>query len=251
MKNLSNRTGRPKKIIFNKQSTEETLKLIFYYHDNYNPHSQIRYKDIWEHFEELFNNGNYEYKTSYDFWKRSGREGRELVDKVNDHLKTKSLVSIANNIDMINFKEIIEKYGAHNKDILWENLKPYEKHIIQLSNSVEKIKNENENMIKQNNELKVQLNESKEMVGNLQQLIFSLFVYSNKDNELYNLLNTGKSKSKVIDLALEKTFESPLAFINEMLSKSFIPSDSLKDSLTTNNVYEFTPKSKPEKEYDL
>ena len=248
---MSNRIGRPKKIIYNKQSLEELLNLIFYYHDNHNPHSLVRYKNIWEHFDELYNNGKYEYKTSYDFWKRSGREGRELVDKVNDHLKTKSLVSIANNTDMIKFKEIIEKYGAHNKDILWENLKPYEKHILQLSNSLEKMKIENENMIKQNNELKVQLKESMDKVDDLQQLVFSLFVYSNKDNELYNLLNTGRSKSKVIDLALEKTFESPLAFINEMISKAFIPSDSLKDSVTSNNVYEFTPKSKPENEYDL
>lgn len=251
MKKLNNQVGRPKKININDQTKEKILNLIFYYHSNYNPYPEIRYKNIWEYFKELYKSGDFEYETSYDFWKRLGREGRDLVDKVNTHLNSNKLISNTKNIDMINFKELIEKYGSHNKEILWENIKPYEKHLTQLTLTIDKIQKENHKITEHNEYLKLQLKESKKLVDNLQNLLFSLFAYSNKDNELYNLLNSGQSKSKVINLALEETFENPMAFFNEMVSKSFNTPLPLADVNQKNNLYEFTPNHKNEKEYDL
>lgn len=43
-----------------------------------------------------------------------------------------------------------------------------------------------------------------------------MFTYSNKENELANMLNTGNSKSKIINLALQDTFENPTSFIQEL-----------------------------------
>ncbi|MHA2896103.1 hypothetical protein ACXZ62_28335, partial [Bacillus cereus] len=78
-----------------------------------------------------------------------------------------------------------------------------------------------------------------------------MFTYSNKENELINMLNTGNSKSQIINLALQDTFENPTSFIQELEKhldyqsvKSSIPSKIIPlHSNSTNKVN--TP------EYDL
>lgn len=227
------------------------LSMLFYYNDNFNSHAEIRYKNVWEYFEGLYARGEFEYKTSYDFWKRTGREGRELVDKVNQHLKSNNLVSKTNNIDVLNIKEVIDKYGVNNKEILWENLKPYDNHLSQLFSRIEKLQVENDKLGSINTLLENQLKEQQKKVDKLQVLLFSLFTYSNKDNELYNLINTGQTKSKIIDLALAKTFENPIAFFEEMIRKPLNLQNFNEASLDKNNLYNFPTSIKQKNEYDL
>lgn len=217
---MTNSPGRPKKYDVDLDNKEQLLLFIKDYNKKHNPYPQIKYKLIWEYALSQFNKNLFPFETSYDFWKRKGRIGRELVDIINSIEQKKVYISKTNNIDLINIKDLIEKFGGKHKDILWENLEPYDRHISYFIKKINNLQDEN-TVLKQDVQRKEEtikkLNDSN---NKLQKLVYSLFIYSNKENELVNLINTGQSKSELINLALEKTFEDPHSFFLELTKKS-------------------------------
>src|SRR5699024_12496064 len=118
-----------------------------------------------------------------------------------------------------------------NKDILWDNIEPYDKHINGFIEKINKLENEN---IKLNKELLQNKNNLKKLNDTnkkLQNLLLSMFTYSNKENELANVINTGESKLSLINMALEDTVENTEAFLLELTKDTH--STRLHDSKRT------------------
>lgn len=230
---MSKSPGRPKKYKVDSNLEKKIIDLIREYNNNHNPHSTIKYKHIWEYSLRLYEQNLFSIKTSYDFWKRKGRPGRELVDTVNALQNKKIYISKTERIDLIDLKDLIAKYGGKNKDILWDNIEPYDQHINGFIERINKLENENIKLNKellQNEDALRKLNETN---NKLQNLLLSMFTYSNKENELANMINTGQSKSPLINMALENTFENPEAFVLELTN----PTDrnQMHDSKNTKN----------------
>lgn len=205
----------PKKKEYDKKVIKE---LILSFNKDSNHKGIIKYVDIYEYSQKMFAEDKFPYNTSYDFWKREGRIGRELVDDYNK-VKTKNLISTDNKqIDIVDVADVLEKMVSDEKVKLQlgKYLLPLEKQIrkfaIQLESKNHKIQ-ELENDVRDLNIIKEQLTNQ---VNILQESLYKMFLYSNSDNELTNLINTGKSKSYPVNKALEEAFGSPMDFFMEM-----------------------------------
>lgn len=213
---MCNKKGRPKKYDFSDHDKNLLLDFIKHYNKNLNSHHVIKYKSIWEFSLGEYEKGNFPYKTSYDFWKRKGRLGRVLVDSFNKILKEQYALSSKDQLDSVNIKKIIEQFGGNNKNILWDNLQPFDNHVKKLSEQINHLDmkfNKGQNHIEELNTMIDQLSTENEK---LQNMILSFFTYSNRNNELENLISTEQSKSEIINLALEETFENPKSFFDEL-----------------------------------
>ncbi|WP_219376030.1 hypothetical protein [Bacillus mycoides] len=233
--------GRPKKYAFTEELKQELLNLIREYNKNYNPYPQIKYKHIWEYATTLYEQDKFPVKTSYDFWKKKDRLGRQLIDKVNVLQSQKVSISQSIELDLINIKELIDRYGGKNKDLLWEYLEPYDRHLYNIVHKIKRLEEENNRLRDKLNTKDLTIQTLKDQNHKIQKLLFAMFTYSNKENELLNMINTGDSKSKVINLALEDTFETPLAFIQELVKHVEYP--TIADTNSSKIVSLHTRKS--------
>lgn len=249
---MSKKAGRPKKYKLDLDQKEQILSLIKDYNINHNPYPTIKYKHIWEYSLKLNDQNIFPYKTSYDFWKRKDRLGRQLVDIVNSIEQKKVYISKSNNIDLIDIKELINKYGGKNKDILWDYLEPYDRHINSFIDKIGNIEEKNQKIVKQLDQQNDTIQNLTEKNEKLQKLVFSMFINSNKENELINLMNTGQSKSTIINIALEETFETPHSFINELTKQLHSSTMLINDNIQSNsNVVNLNRKKYKDPEYDL
>lgn len=255
MTRIVNHKGRPRKYNFTEENLEELTKFIKDYNKSYNPYPEIRYKAIWEFALHQYTNNNFQFETSYDFWKRKGRVGRKLVDSTNEVLRAKYITPLEDSIDMIHIQRLIENYGGNYKELLWDNLEPINTQINQYLKKIASLEDrysKEKHIVDKQRKIIEDLTIKNEK---LQNFSLSLFTYSNKNNELVNLLNTGQSKSKIINIALEETFENPLSFIEELSNHHRTESVELKNNNQNSNVVSLPLKnlnikdSKPE--YDL
>nr|EEK65573.1 hypothetical protein bcere0006_42120 [Bacillus wiedmannii] len=192
------------------------MYLLKVYNQDHNPYPQIKYKHIWEHATTLYEQGKFPIKTSYDFWKKKDRIGRQLVDTVNTIQSQKVSISQSIELDLINIKELIDKYGGKNKELLWEYLEPYDRHLYNIATKIKQLENKNDRLQNELNNQNSTIQLLKNQNYRIQKSLLAMFTYSNKENELANMLNTGNSKSKIINLALQDTFENPTSFIQEL-----------------------------------
>ncbi|WP_242307557.1 hypothetical protein [Bacillus cereus group sp. BfR-BA-01331] len=214
--NLNKGPGRPKKYALTEELKQKLLNLIREYDEEYNPYPKIKYKLIWEYATALYEQGKFPINTSYDFWKKKNRIGRQLVDTVNTLQTQKLAISQSVELDLINIKELIDRYGGRNKDVLWEYLEPYDRHLYTIANKIQQLEEENDKLRDKLNEQDLTIQTLKNKNYRIQKSLLAMFTYSNKENELVNMMNTGNSKSKLINLALQDTFENPTAFIQEL-----------------------------------
>ncbi|WP_242281465.1 hypothetical protein [Bacillus cereus group sp. BfR-BA-01454] len=243
--------GRPKKYEVNEELKQEILYLLRIYNQNHNPYPQIKYKHIWEYATNLYKQGEFSIKTSYDFWKKKDRIGRQLVDTVNTIQSQKVSISQSIELDLIDIKELIDKYGGKNKELLWEYLEPYDKHLYNIASKIKQLEDKNNKFQNKLNKQELTIQTLKQKNYRIQKSLLAIFTYSNKENELVNMLNTGNSKSKIINLALQDTFENPTSFIQELEKHLDYPAVK---HLNLSKVIPLHPNNKNQEnnpEYDL
>lgn len=213
---MSKKRG-PKNII-NDSNINELKELIIEFDEHSNIKSKISAKDLSEYIQMISVNRELNFKPpSYSWWKTSGKK---YIDEYNK-IKTQTIrISETEQVDMLDLMDTIEKHGGANKEMLKKLISPTHQIIINLEEKVIYLEKKVES-------LNEELNETKTMNRNLnatneksQELIFSLFSVSQQaDSGLNNLLNLGKTKSEVVNLSLQKTFDDPVAFIREMKNK--------------------------------
>ncbi|MBP1970507.1 hypothetical protein J2Z83_002628 [Virgibacillus natechei] len=187
-------------------------KLIVEYQKNKSPNSLVKPIDMYHYALEEYKNGLFPYKLSHDYWKRSYRRGRQLIDEFNTVKKRSYQISELDNIDIVDVQDLIDKY-ANNPEELSKYLVPMEKQLRALLDVIQEkdIKIVNLTSAKQKNN--DSLSKEKAKSDKLQTLLYQLFSYSGSGFKLDNLLNTGTSRTKRVENAFEKAFDDPTEFL--------------------------------------
>jgi len=161
--------------------------------------------------------------------------------------KKKIWLSKSKHLDIVDILNVLDKYGGNHKKVLIQHLSPLHDHINRFINEINHLEEKNvhfQTALEKKHQENVEL---KAKVTKLQTVMMSMFTYINGNNELENMLNTGSSKSHIINLSLEETFGSPLVFVEELINNS-------RNKLTQkeNNKIGFLHNHKPiEPEFEL
>jgi uncharacterized coiled-coil protein SlyX len=243
------------KPIISSSAIEIKLKeLLIEFDEKHNMRSKIAYKDFSEYIQSLSEKKMINLKPpSYSWWKT---KGKYLIDDYNKVKVQTIRVGETEQIDTADLMDAIEKYGGSNKDILRKLIIPTDRIVKRLE---ERVLSQEEKIKILNKELSEKVKRIKQIVDEnekLQQLILSLFSYTQKsDSGLHNLLNTGKTKSNEVNLSLEKTFGDPLAYFNQLKNKLKFTTPNL---VRENNILQFPSddpsertKQTSEEDYDF
>lgn len=85
-----------------------------------------------------------------------------------------------------------------------------------IASKIKQLEDKNNKLQNKLNKQELTIQSLKQKNYRIQKSLLAMFTYSNKENELVNMLNTGNSKSHIINLALHDTFENPISFIQEL-----------------------------------
>lgn len=174
----------------------------------------IKYSKVNAFSNKLFESGELKHKLSEDFWRKKNRQGCQVIDSINELYvntlnKSKTIEYVDNNnITIINTEELVEemlKQPKIDKRLLINKLKineGYAKKFLKANKVIVKLQGTNL-------ELESKLKQKEETIEVLESALFSFFNKSRTDEILVDLLNTGKTRSKLVDYFFEKMFNSP------------------------------------------
>lgn len=234
--------ARTPKIDINIDIIKETISK-FSKEENIN--TLIRPIDMFKYCESEFENGNFPYKLTYDFWKRKGRTGKILIDEFNEVISNSYEISSSKAYDIVNVQDVINKYGSSGDiEKLQTFLVPLEKQIRSLVKEVSDLTQKdtkNQEIINSKDEI---IKSEKEKNEKLQNLLLQLFSYSSSGIALDNLLNTGSTKTKKVENALKNAFSTSDDFMNLFKDKTPVATHSDK-------IVSIKPNIETEDDWDL
>lgn len=205
MSNLGNR-GRPVKK-YNQDEIENIVKLC---KKELGIIGLIKYSVIYKFALELFNDGKISYQLSEDFWRKPNRQGTLALQAINEiiedtvHAGESEVTKTISTFDAVNklyTGKVKDKKELINKLTLNEvKAKQYIRKNSQLESKVKKLQNEVLDLKEQREQLKAKVDE-------LQNVLFKFMEYSKmKDFPVENIFNTGKTRTKPVDLILKSMF---------------------------------------------
>lgn len=209
MSKMKKNRGRPS----TKYDEQEIYAVINHYRKNICPHGDIKYLQLYRYHLKLHNEHPEICSRIYseDFWRKKGQPGREAIENANK-IRTVTLVDANNNKkDIPNVADVVDKYSTEPERLI--------KHLQPIENELRRSIQKERELKKKNEDLKIKLEEERknkrklrEQTELLQESIFKLFHYSDKDGTpLENLLDLN-NKNKRIENALEEAFSSPQRF---------------------------------------
>lgn len=167
MNYLSEKTvGRNKKL-----SEIEVINIIEKFRNEVQPQGVISYSDIFNFAQSLYEKGEVAESTSLSYWRKTGRLGRELVDRANEAFSEKFSVPIGDEKVNNNVFVIFEKYQHDSKKLLRHLSVNERKHL----NEIERLTKEKEqiNLIYESEKTKRKSLE--ENCKNLQAIVFKTY----------------------------------------------------------------------------
>lgn len=230
---MSKNAGRKTKL-----TEDEVKELIYLFKKEKNIHGKVGYKEMYLFNLELVQQGKYKKSVGEDFWRKTGRLGRKMIDLTNEAFSNK-LSSSTNMSDFIpNFTEIINKHYDNKEELIKEMVlieRKFYQNVKKRKLLEEKVKY-----------YQSKFEKTEERLDYIQELLFKLLRYSsNKKVPLVNLLDTKeKSQTLIVKKALEGIFSNPADFYNwynEKLSESLTIKDNilpLKNKKTLADEYE-------------
>lgn len=208
------KAGSPRKL-----SDEQVHYIVQRYIAKERRQGLIKYKDVFEFQNRLFENGEIPNKTEEDFWRKAGRPGRLKIDEANRFVKDTVLTSKKERTIL----DLIDKIRKLKNDpkAITALLKSLEDDVHSL---IEKEKQLREKLDKTNQllfEEKVKNKSLEEHNQKLQNLIYQLFDYcAHKENDIVNLMTTGKSRDPRVNEALKNAFSDPKSYFETMKEKN-------------------------------
>ncbi|MGG0412272.1 hypothetical protein [Peribacillus simplex] len=194
---------------------ENIDNIIFQYLQLHKSSGLLKYMNLYRFSKELYEKGETSHHFSEDFWRKTGRQGKEAIDRANEVLEhTVSLSKqedekVVDSIDAINKffqgkeanKEKLNGALLINETKLKKYIQRNKKITTDLVNRDKKITLLNE----ENQILRQRLTEYEE-------LFFQwLDASSHEDTPLINIITTGKTRSKVVQQLFETMFnENPV-----------------------------------------
>lgn len=230
---MSKNAGRKTKL-----TEDEVKELIYLFKKEKNIHGKVGYKEMYLFNLELVQQGKYKKSVGEDFWRKTGRLGRKMIDLTNEAFSNE-LSSSTNMSDFIpNFTEIINKHYDNKEELIKEMVlieRKFYQNVKKRKLLEEKVKY-----------YQSKFEKTEERLDYIQELLFKLLRYSsNKKVPLVNLLDTKeKNQTLIVKKALEGIFSNPADFYNwynEKLSESLTIKDNilpLKNKKTLADEYE-------------
>ncbi|WP_413564739.1 hypothetical protein [Bacillus sp. 3P20] len=180
----------------------------------------IRYKEIFLYALEEYNKGVLDFKLSEDFWRKPGRQGKLLVDDMNQ----KRSALIENNkqyIEIISTNDVINKLSQDTpatKKIIINQLKVNEYGYRKISTRYKQLKEKEAKMTQEIVELKAEIANLKDNNEIYQNVLFQWANLSSiKELDLINLITTGKTRSATVEQLFQDIFkEQPNKAILEL-----------------------------------
>ena len=194
-------------------NVDEVIKILDHYVESNAKTSNLTYKEVWQHFNQLIKSGEFDYPEdtiSESYWRIPNRQGREIVDNYN-----------------------LDRFQIHFENLDYKNALDYL--LTQTSN-----KKQAENVLKQlekgyltlqntNKALEKKLDEKLGKIELLNKKIYSLenilFAFSNlnKNNRSIELLKMQDEYFKSIEAILSENFSADITseFKNDDLTALF------------------------------
>ncbi|MCU4792897.1 hypothetical protein OCE54_23670 [Bacillus cereus] len=196
------------------------LKIIDDFLRNQENVQTIRYKEIFLYALEGYNKGVLDFKLSEDFWRKPGRQGKLLVDEMNQ----KRSALIENNkqyIEIISTNDVINKLSQDTpatKKIIINQLKVNEYGYRKISTRYKQLKEKEAKMTQEIVELKAEIANLKDNNEIYQNVLFQWANLSSiKELDLINLITTGKTRSATVEQLFQDMFkEQPNKAILEL-----------------------------------
>ncbi len=206
----------------------------------------IKYLDVYRYSVQLYEQKLIPYKLSEDFWRKSGRQGREAIDKANEIYDYSPLPNDETNTEkIIDSVDAIDKFfeGSNsNKEklrgALLINENKLKKYIQKNGLLIERL-NKQEHTV---NDLKLKNKELQERLVEYEEIFFKwLDASSNKNVPLINLVTTGKTRNPIVDKLFQSMFsDNPLKGYEEFENYR---SDLKPQATQKDNIYQLTQVS--------
>jgi len=235
--------ARPKK-----NYDEKILKeLIINFHNNFNTNSLVKPIDVFNFSSQEYINGKFPYKLTYDFWKKSDRLGRQLINQFNAVRKTNYSISESDNYDLVDVQDLLDKYCSENRETLAKYLIPMEKQLRRLIAKLEKKNKIISDLELEKAQFKKKIEDEKLKSQKMQTLLYQMFSYGPSGARLDNLSNTGTSRTERVSNALKNAFNEPTEFLEGLEQRvSVTNQDKVK-----NNVVKFAQLNQENDDWDL
>ncbi|PHF35219.1 hypothetical protein COF72_26465 [Bacillus pseudomycoides] len=171
---------------------------------------QVKYQIVHPYCLGLYEEKKIDFKLSEDYWRKPGRQGTELLNKVNKIVIDQVEVDEHDDVNVVDTEDAINKlYNGkkENKKKLLDTLKLNEvklkKYITECKRLEKKV-----DILEEELTLKKQVaQEWKNKAEELQRQLFLIMEYSASENfPIVNILNTGKTRTEAVTKQLESLF---------------------------------------------
>lgn len=196
------RRGRKPKIF-----PVEVLEEIIIKFKEVNPNSKIlKYMEIHRFSEELFLNGSISTKFSEDFWRKPGRQGKDIIDKTNSLYFSTVVSNRTETEQIINTEEVLRNVDFPNKKEIISKLIINERQAKKYSDLLQR----HDYLQVENKQLREKVDESDQRNRVFQKILFSWMSasYANS-NRLINMIDTGKNKGPIVEHSFNQMFSDP------------------------------------------
>jgi hypothetical protein len=189
--------------------------IIFQFLQQNKNNGLIKYMDIYRFSEKMYEKGESTYQFSEDFWRKTGRQGREAIDKANEvfehtvSLSTQEDEKVVDSIDAVN--KFFQGKESNKEKLIGA--------IIINENKLKKYIQKNRKLTADlaNRDKKVTLLEQesqhlKQRLTEYEVLFFQwLDASSHEDIPLINIITTGKSRGNIVQHLFDTMFnENPV-----------------------------------------
>jgi hypothetical protein len=221
-------------------SENEVKEIIYKYQQEENVMGKIKSLEVYRFTERLYEKGEVNVLPSSDFWRRTGRLGKEKIDEANKVITHKFSTTEGKEIVVPSIIDLIYKHQKEPEKLI-KMLLPFETQLDKSLTREKILKEKLDKQIEKNKELEDRFNQ-------IQDLLFRFMRYSvRSDSNLRNLLNTGSTKTdfvlKAADLMFKDYYwfkeledsdeESSLININDHKDKPKLLKDTLKSRFNT------------------
>ncbi|MGE7931318.1 hypothetical protein [Viridibacillus arvi] len=237
---MSNR-GR-KKIVYN---DEVIIDIVKVYIEECNHNGLLKYKDLYEYSIELFNQNKIMIKLSDDFWRKEGRQGRKIVDALNESYSEINHISKIDNVEVVDTEKIVNQYLGKEVSNVSQMVHQLKKNEIYARKYQRVLKN-NKNYEAEIKSLEYRVKQLTQRSEQLETALFSLFSSSKNEQSVKSLLNTGKSRSKYVDELFKNIFNDEVDLYSILLKKftnTEVNLDAKKDNRVSNLVNLYNKKN--------
>ncbi|MFB2348474.1 hypothetical protein [Priestia megaterium] len=206
---MSNKGRKPKMY-----PQDEINQIVFIYTQQPENTGLIKYMNVYRFALNLYETGQIPYKLSDDFWRKTGRQGRNTIDKTNEIYEYSVPYAESEDDKVIDSEDAISKFfegKEANKNKLLGAVQINEKKLKRYIHKTKFLSTQLSKTDKKLSELKIENQILRKKINKYEEYFFQWLDASiDPDTPLINLMTTGKSRSKVVQRLFDTMFSDNL-----------------------------------------